>query len=88
MAVKKMSNKTEKEYQMNLNEIKMLKKYGHPNIVKFHCCYTTKNEYYMVSELMEVIYFKLYFFIISLEIDDFGKLSYSIYCVHIIHVLY
>mmetsp|Transcript_13941 Transcript_13941/g.21696 ORF Transcript_13941/g.21696 Transcript_13941/m.21696 type:complete len:525 (-) Transcript_13941:140-1714(-) len=53
VALKKMPNKTDKENQQNLNEIRMLSKYGHPNIVKFHCCYTANNEYWMVSELME-----------------------------------
>eukprot|EP00009_Paramoeba_aestuarina_P008863 CAMPEP_0201522044 /NCGR_PEP_ID=MMETSP0161_2-20130828/16424_1 /ASSEMBLY_ACC=CAM_ASM_000251 /TAXON_ID=180227 /ORGANISM="Neoparamoeba aestuarina, Strain SoJaBio B1-5/56/2" /LENGTH=383 /DNA_ID=CAMNT_0047920797 /DNA_START=81 /DNA_END=1229 /DNA_ORIENTATION=- len=53
LALKKMPNKTKKENLMNLNEVNILSKYPHPNIVALKACYVTNDEYWMVSELME-----------------------------------
>ena len=50
MKVIKKNNKNEKEEQTLMNEINILRKMDHPNIVKINDFYTTKTEYILVTE--------------------------------------
>ena len=50
MKVIKKTNKSEKEEEVLMNEINILRKMDHPNIVKINDFYTTNTEYILVTE--------------------------------------
>ena len=54
LVVKKVSNKSQKQKRMNLNEMAVLSKYAHPNIVQLFGCYSSEGgELWFMFEFLE-----------------------------------